>query len=145
MTGYPEEMKEKVRKHLEEFERQVRTQEYFNNKAYISKLEMRLAYYSEPYECKDKLDCYRAIAEYLSIIRESLRGWEGWIREVWLMNEFDYEDLKKFANELRRVAVEMLKVDYEATKRRQEILEKYFKEKGIDIKHLPPYGSIQHA
>ncbi|MEM2902698.1 MAG: DUF2153 family protein [Candidatus Bathyarchaeia archaeon] len=77
---------------------------------------------------KDRLDMVEAIALMNQYISSSCQGWAQWIYNPMVINRFNEKELKDFYDRFRKITLEFLEFDVEATERLKPPLEKGRKE-----------------
>lgn len=69
----------------------------------------------ESLEAKDRLECVSGINKCNKAILASYMGWNSWLSNPIVMNDFTEEDLKQILAEFKEVAVTILKNDLKWT------------------------------
>jgi len=73
---------------------------------------------------KDRLDMVEAIALMNQHIATSCQGWAQWIYNPMVINKFNEEELKSFYDRFRRITLDFLEFDIEATEKLKPPLKK---------------------
>ena len=75
-------------------------------------------------EPKDRLDMVEAIALMNQYISSSCQGWAQWIFNPMVINRFKEEELKDFYGRFRKITLDFLEFDIEATEKLKPPLKK---------------------
>ena len=68
-------------------------------------------------EPDDRLDMVKAVALMNQCILDSCEGWASWIYNPMIISKFSKEELKSFYNSFRRITIDFLEFDVEATEK----------------------------
>ncbi len=85
-------------------------------------------------EPKDRLDIVEAMARMDQYISSSCQGWAQWIFNPTVINKFNEEELKDFYNRFRKITLDFLEFDAEATLKLKSTVKKERRER------TPPYA-----
>lgn len=69
----------------------------------------------ESLEGRDRLECVSGINKCNKAILASYMGWNSWLTNPIVMNDFTEEDLRQILNEFKEVAITVLKNDLKWT------------------------------